>query len=106
MYTLSHHNTTNETRDTLTLMDAKARSLEDKIETLFLVYRQPTSPSGVKRALDKAFKADHLLTSIRRGMTNLTTNSGILERLDIKVKGMYGRPEHLWDLRKGQLRFL
>ena len=32
-------------------------------------------------------------------MSNLTCNGGPLEKLDQKVEGMYGKPEHVWRLR-------
>ena len=36
-----------------------------------------------------------LVTSIRRAITDLT-NSGKLRKSDMKVRGPYGKPEHLW----------
>ena len=35
------------------------------------------------------------LTSIRRAITNLTTDERLV-RLDFQRTGIYGRPEHLW----------
>jgi hypothetical protein len=48
---------------------------------------------------------DWPLTSVRRAMTNLT-NRGELERTGGRVLGIYGRPEGLWRLPRGQGRLL
>jgi hypothetical protein len=45
------------------------------------------------------------LTSVRRAMTHLT-NRGDLERTEGRVIGIYGRPEGLWRLPRGQGRLL
>ena len=37
-------------------------------------------------------------TSIRRSITNLTSE-GLLEKLDKKKMGIYGRPVYLWKLK-------
>jgi hypothetical protein len=37
------------------------------------------------------------LTSIRRGITNLT-NQGKLKKTEVKVMGSYGKKEHIWIL--------
>jgi len=43
------------------------------------------------------------LTSIRRAMTNLTAR-GALEKLTGRVPGLWGKPEGLWTLHRGQGR--
>ena len=40
------------------------------------------------------------ITSVRRSINTLT-KAGILEKLDHKVTGIYGRPVHVWRLLRG-----
>lgn len=89
-----HYNTTNETGQTLATYRQSAMKQEEAVLALFRSRRLPMSPSQVWRH----YGADLTpLTSIRRAMTDLT-EQGLLERLEVKVEGHYGRPEHLWRL--------
>lgn len=95
---MSFHNSTNETGQTLAAYRQSAMKQEEAVLALFRARRLPMSPSEVWRH----YGADLTpLTSIRRAMTDLT-EAGLLERLEVKVEGHYGRPEHLWKLGDGQ----
>ena len=95
---MTHWNTTSETGSTLRTYQAHANRQEAAVLALFRQRRLPLSPSQVWRHLDPDRTP---LTSIRRAMTDLT-DAGLLERLPVKVEGIYSRPEHLWRLSNGQ----
>lgn len=95
---MGFHNTTNETGQTLATYRQSAMKQEEAVLALFRARRIPMSPSAVWHHFD-IFAVP--LTSIRRAMTDLT-EAGLLERLEVKVEGHYGRPEHLWKLGDGQ----
>ena len=45
----------------------------------------------------KAFNNVWPLTSVRRAITNLSSDGELVKTND-KVTGIYGKPEHLWRL--------
>ena len=94
----SHHDTTNAPN--LPELEHRAKRLEDHILDL---YRngQHIAPPAIKRHLDKTLKRDVLLTSIRRGISNLTRD-GYLEKTDCLVDGGYGVMVHCWKLKTEQ----
>lgn len=93
---MGHYNTTHETGDTLRAYTHQANRQETAVLALFRARRLPMSPSQVWKHLDPDRTP---LTSIRRSMTDLT-DAGLLERLPVKVEGIYGRSEFLWVLVK------
>ena len=93
-----YYNSTHETGPTLRAYTTQANRQEAAVLALFRQRRLPLSPSQVWRHLDPERTP---LTSIRRAMTDLT-DAGLLERLPVKVEGIYSRPEHLWRLSNGQ----
>lgn len=95
---MSYFNTTAETGQTLATYRQSAMKQEEAVLALFRARRLPMSPSQVWRHIDPDRTP---LTSIRRAMRDLTLD-GHLERLEVKVEGVYGRPEHLWRLSDGQ----
>ena len=93
----SYYNTTGATGALLTEYETAATSQEQLIRDYFrtrpgMMY----SPSQVQRHLGLLATP---LTSIRRAMTNLTT-ANLLIKLDKQTTGPYGRPEHVWQLRR------
>jgi hypothetical protein len=96
------YNTINLCGEDLKEANAQAMKQEDLIAAIFTANRgQKISPSQMKEIISRNYGHDWPLTSIRRGMTNLTlvSNGSILEKTDEKVPGIYGKPEHLWKLR-------
>ena len=91
---MSYYNTTSEKGQELKNSHSRARTQEEKVYSFFLTYGQPLSPSMV---LDK-LNLNCPITSVRRAMTNLTLDSKII-KTDDKVKGIYGKSEHLWRLK-------
>ena len=74
--------------------EAKAKRQDDIILELFKICDSPLSPSQVY--LD--FYEEFPITSIRRGISNLTRD-GFLEKLPWnRIKGLYGRHECTWKL--------
>jgi hypothetical protein len=55
------------------------------------------SPSLVLRFLGLDSKVP--LTSVRRAIHDLT-DQGKLIKTDLKIKGMYGRAEHVWEIKE------
>tara|TARA_R110002012_G_C11575404_1_gene604830 strand:+ start:285 stop:602 length:318 start_codon:yes stop_codon:yes gene_type:complete len=91
---MSFYNTTSEKGQELKESHKKARSQEELIYSYFLTYGNPLSPSQVLEKL----KLNCPITSVRRAITNLTLENKII-KTDEKVKGIYGKSEHLWRLK-------
>lgn len=98
-----HHDTTDLPPEDLKLAELRAVKLEAHIQQFFESYwHQDVAPHKVKEFIDKKlgleYPNDTLLTSVRRGISNLTRD-GILEKLPEKVKGSHGSPVHVWRLK-------
>jgi hypothetical protein len=78
----------------LQLAKDKCKSQEEFIKWLF--NNQPDLQITPSQLLD-LFDNNTPITSIRRALTNLT-NDNFLQKTDVKVTGMYGKPEHIWKL--------
>ena len=90
-----YFNTTNEEGDILKEHGLKANKQAVKILKFFKQKKDKFTPSQIWR---EVFNPDETpLTSIRRAITVLT-NKGVLEKTEEKVEGIYGRPEHKWEL--------
>ncbi len=89
---LRFFNTTGETGATLESYRAKA-SAQDRRILAIMEDLGMASPSQVWAAMDKSCP----ITSVRRAMTNLTS-AGMLAKMDHKVMGAFGRPEHTWQI--------
>lgn len=92
---MTFYNTIGENPNELTLSIAKAKTQEEKIMKCFYYYESSLSPSMVLSMTQLRCP----ITSIRRGMTNLS-NEGKLVKTNKQVKGLYGKKEHLWSLPK------
>ena len=86
-----HHNTTGEQGDLLALLERQAAGQDAQALDAFRRHGA-MSPSECHA---KAFGPDVPLTSVRRAITNLT-RAGLLVRTAMKVRGPYGRAEHVW----------
>lgn len=91
---MAHYNTTHEAGELLKEYESKAIKQEEMILRLFQTGKK-MSPSIVMRFLGKDSKVP--LTSVRRAIHNLT-DEGKLVKTDLKVRGMFGRPEHIWEI--------
>ena len=94
---MSYYNTTKETGELLKQSEKKAMTQEKKLRGLFAILVK-MSPS---QAL-KYFPKNTPITSVRRGITNLK-NEGYLIKTNIKVPGLYGKPEYIYKRKTGQL---
>ena len=97
---MTFYNTINEQPSELAVSIAKAKSQEEKIMKCIYYYESKYtnlcfSPSMVLNMTNLKCP----LTSIRRAMTNLS-NEGKLIKTSNKIKGIYGKQEHLWSLPK------
>ncbi len=102
---MTFFNTIGENQDELSKSIAQAKSQEAKIMRCFKYYegkypRLRFSPSMVL----KMSGLNCPITSIRRAMTNLS-NEGRLVKTNEKIKGLYGKLEHLWSLPEGPEEF-
>lgn len=91
------YNTINLHGRELTQAQKHALSQEQKILRYFIAQckQEPCrSPSEIRSL---CFDDRVPLTSVRRGMTNLT-QSGDLLKCERMIKGQYGKPEHLWTV--------
>jgi hypothetical protein len=91
----SYYNTTHSTHPDLVEYETKAKGQEAKILEHFQATQMPSwSPSEIRSVV---FNKSVPITSVRRGMTNLT-NAGRLVKTDTQLPGPYGRPEYRWKL--------
>ena len=90
----SYFNTTKLSGDKLKANKKKARSQDDVILDFFRKNKGVLmTPRHVHNTL---FDESILLTSVRRTITNLT-NSGYLEKTNVKMEGLYkNSPEFCW----------
>ena len=93
----SFHNTINLSGPELRSAQSSAKSQEAEILKLFRQGWQTFTPSEILRQFDRQLDTNVPITSIRRGITNLTTQ-GFLVKLDDTRRGPLGKPEHLWAL--------
>lgn len=93
---MSYYNTTNQAGDQLKEYQGKAGKQAQTILDYYARLKgNPASPSQCHEVL---FDSSTPLTSIRRCISDLT-EEGLLEKTETQVKGLYGRPEHLWRAR-------
>ena len=90
----SYFNTTHSTKPDLAKYEAKAKDQESRILAFFQRVGKPYRPSELWAVV---FSKTVPLTSVRRGLTNLTT-AGHLVKTSYQRKGLYGRPEYYWKL--------
>jgi hypothetical protein len=93
-----YYNTTGLTGDELKQAVARAKSQNEAILLIFLNTRKGYGPSQIHHLLTKA---GHklLLTSVRRGMCDLTDKTKDLIRTDEKRPGQTGKDkEFVWTL--------
>lgn len=70
---------------------------EEKILKIFRIYKEGT-PSETMKRYDRRWPSIPI-TSIRRSLTNLT-KEGKLIMTERMYTGLYGKPEHCWQLRE------
>lgn len=90
----TYYNTTNATGQTLKEYIEKAGNQEEEILSVYRRYALPMPANVVRSALKRAGK-DYPVSSITRGIRNLT-KAGKLIKLNQKVTGPYGRAVHVW----------
>lgn len=90
-------NTTALSGDALKEAIQRAGKQDDAVLLLFKNWRKPLSPSQVMTIMQKAGKM-WPLTSIRRSITTLTQKGDLVKSTGKMVKGMYGDPEHVWEI--------
>ena len=90
---MAFYQTIDQVGSALKESNKKASKQEDLIFALFQKRNEPLSPSMVLSQSG----LNCPITSIRRAMTCLT-NSGKIVKTDRQVRGMYNKPEHLWEL--------
>ncbi len=66
---------------------------ENFVLDFFKCKQEPMSPSMVHKACNNLWP----LTSVRRAITNLSTDGDLIKTNDTVI-GIYGKPEHLWKL--------
>ena len=91
-YPDSFHNTTDEAN--IEDMNARAETQEDKILAFF---RKHPDRSFTPFQVHRIVLPGSPVTSIRRGITNLT-EAGLLLKTDLKVTEVYGMSNYTWRL--------
>lgn len=94
---MTFFNTINATGNTLMKYTGVAESQERRILKVFSHYGNMSASQCWLKLYTK-----EPLTSIRRGITNLTRD-GKLRKTEVKVTGYYGKPEYVYQLPSSQL---
>lgn len=88
-----YYNTNSLSGDPLKVAGKKTLRQEDLVKEIFIKFRRKFTASDIA----KRFPKNVPITSVRRAMTNLK-NEGFLERLDKVKEGVYGSPEHYYEI--------
>jgi hypothetical protein len=91
---MTYYNTNKEVGKELSKSREVTQTQEQMIYKFFLSTGASLSPSTVHL---RVFKGKVPLTSVRRGMTDLT-DAGLLIKTDFMVNGIYGKQVHTWKL--------
>ncbi|MBU3681623.1 MAG: hypothetical protein FGM16_06765 [Flavobacterium sp.] len=91
----SYHNTNNLTGPDLFTAEKQCKNQEAQVMSVF--ENNPNSYLSVEQVWKIGNLQTKPITSIRRAITNLTTQ-GVLKKTDNMIIGMYGKPIHLWKL--------
>lgn len=93
---MSYYNTTNSQGAVLNSFKSKAKAQEQVIADYFSKHpKNLYAPSDILRLAVAILEPSTPITSVRRAMTNLTTE-GILIKTNTQKQGPQGRPEYLW----------
>ena len=94
-----YYNTNKEKSNTLKRSRERANTQEEIILDLFK--RNPNfhmTPFDIQEALTNFYELDAPITSVRRAITDLTTEDRMI-KTDIMKKGKYGKEVHCWILK-------
>jgi len=104
----SFFDTINLSGEALLKENARAMAQEDLIEAIFKNNpTQPINPTKIWEIFEKKYHLHVPITSIRRAITNLATDSeklglvSCLLKTPVKVKGQYHLTEHCWIWKQG-----
>jgi len=98
-------NTIKAQGESLIQSEKKTQSQDELVMWLFRAFNNNGfTPSKVWSNLIDLRKIDRNtpLTSIRRSISTLT-KEGLLQATDKQVKGYFGKPEHVWQIRKVEI---
>ncbi len=91
---MSYYNTTNESGDVLYLSQRQASTQQDMILDIF---KQNPGKLYTPFDIQNTVQSNWPITSIRRAMTNLTSDSELV-RTDEQKQGEYGKANYCWRL--------
>lgn len=98
------YNTLDYSGEELKRENARALAQEELILALFKANPdKKLSPSNLHQVFIKKYNLNPPLTSIRRGLTNLTIDEKLIKLPDM-VPGLFHLPEHLWMLNNGNIK--
>lgn len=96
-YKLPHYFNTTRLKGTQLKSEIMTAISQEKIIFNLFKRKRVLSPSEIYRLRMSSGLGDIPITSIRRGITNLT-NLGRLKKTDRQRLGMYGKPEFIWEI--------
>ena len=94
-----YYNTNKESSSTLKRSKKRAETQEEIILDLFK--RNPNfhmTPFDIQEALSMLYDMNAPITSVRRAITDLTTEEKLV-KTDIMKKGKYGKEVHCWKFK-------
>ena len=92
---MSYFNTTNEKGEELKRNHAKAITQDQRIFNIYNAERVPLTPYDIYIMMGDGTP----ITSIRRAINTLTAEDKLI-KTNIKRKGMYGKLNYAWELRR------
>lgn len=94
---LDFYNTIHESGQVLKSSQEQAQKQGERVHNIFLMHRNCAfTPAEIHSAYERLYDRTPL-TSIRRAITNLT-ELGKLRKLPEMKEGIYGKPNHKWQL--------
>lgn len=92
------HNTTNENQVEVQQMTVNNARQEEVIIAIFAQHKKlsPTQAHNLYKTISGKYKTP--LTSIRRAISNLTTQDRLMQTSE-KIKGVFGKSEYIWEFR-------
>jgi hypothetical protein len=92
---MAFYNTTNEKGEKLRRSHAKAITQDQRIFNIYNAERVPLTPYDIYIMMGDGTP----ITSIRRAINTLTAEDKLI-KTNIKRKGMYGKLNYAWELRR------
>lgn len=95
----SFHNTIHFSDEEVKAADAVCKTQEDRIMAIFHKHNRPLTPFELESLYCEIYPRIPI-TSIRRSLTNLTSEKKLIKSDKADKSGEYGKPNHSWRINR------